>query len=280
MTTSAKPLFQAPAYHTPADAKPGLAWRLLPGRLAFYGKILGIVLDARKLARRGAYAIPELIASSEATARAVEACGGRIHVHGLDKLHAEPEPAVFVANHMSSLETFLLPSIIGTAKPLTFVVKESLLTQPLFGHIMRAQRPIAVTRRNPREDLRKVLEDGVRILREEKRSIVVFPQTTRVFEFSEAQFNSLGIKLAARAGVPVMPIALRTDFWGNGSLVKEFGPVARCREVNIAFGDSIPITKANQQQAYAQVVDFIRCHLTEWGVPCAAADPGAGEAAG
>jgi hypothetical protein len=36
-------------------------------------------------------------------------------------------------------------------------------------------------------------------------SIVVFPQTTRMVDFDASQFNSIGVKLAKKAGVPVVP---------------------------------------------------------------------------
>ena len=58
-------------------------------------------------------------------------------------------PVVIIANHMSMLETVLIPGLVVPVNELAIVVKESLLRYPLFGPVMRAVKPIAVTRRNP-----------------------------------------------------------------------------------------------------------------------------------
>jgi 1-acyl-sn-glycerol-3-phosphate acyltransferase len=69
-------------------------------------------------------------------------------------------PVVFVGNHMSTLETFVLPCVIQPVNRVAFVVKESLLTTPFFGPVMRSRDPVVVGRKNPREDLKTVLEQG------------------------------------------------------------------------------------------------------------------------
>ena len=52
-------------------------------------------------------------------------------------------------------------------------------------------------------------------------SVIIFPQTTRIMDFDRKQFNSMGVKLAKRAQVPVVPIALKTDAWGVGKWIKD-----------------------------------------------------------
>jgi 1-acyl-sn-glycerol-3-phosphate acyltransferase len=163
---------------------------------------------------------------------------------------------------MSTLETMVLPCIIQPLKGTTFVVKRSLLTMPVFGHVMRSRDPIALGRTNPRDDLKVVLEEGVRKL-QNGRSIIIFPQSTRSVEFRPEEFNSLGIKLAARAGVPVLPVALKTDAWGNGKYIKEFGPIDNRKIVRFAFGQPIRIEGRGAEE-HGKVVEFIREKLAEW----------------
>ena len=43
--------------------------------------------------------------------------------------------------------------------------------------------------------------------------------------FDPTLFNSLGNKLAKRNNVPVIPLALITDAWGNGKYIKEAGKI-------------------------------------------------------
>jgi 1-acyl-sn-glycerol-3-phosphate acyltransferase len=40
---------------------------------------------------------------------------------------------------MSTLETFVLPYLIAPHRPMTFVVKKSLVEYPVFKHVMRAR---------------------------------------------------------------------------------------------------------------------------------------------
>ena len=95
---------------------------------------------------------------------------------------------------------------------MTFVIKESLKRYPLFKHVMLARKPIVVTRTDPRADLQTVLEQGKDCI-ERGLSVIIFPQTTRTVDFQRKRFNSIAVKLARRANVPVVPIALRTDGW-------------------------------------------------------------------
>ncbi len=130
---------------------------------------------------------------------------------------------MIIANHMSTFETLILPVIAGGRRPLSFVLKESLPKYPIFGPVVLAGRPIVVGRTNPREDLRVVLHEGMARL-EAGRNVVVFPQGHRRPGFEAENFNSMGIKLAKRAGVLVVPLALMTDFWSEGRRVKGCWP--------------------------------------------------------
>jgi 1-acyl-sn-glycerol-3-phosphate acyltransferase len=258
------------SYRTAPQRVPLLA-RYLPG-LSLYVPFVGIVLRAGSKAKGGRYDDVAWQQSSVACIRALERVGVRFEVSGVQ--HLASAPCVVIANHMSTLETVALPAIMLPFGRLTFIVKQSLLTMPVFGHIMRSRDPIGVTRTQPRDDLKAVLEGGKERL-ERGLSIVVFPQTTRTHVFDPAQFTSIGAKLAQRAQVPIVPLALKTDAWGNGRLVKDFGPVDPSRQVRLAFGP--PITPQERgNESHLEVVRFIGAQLREWG--CAVAAPAAGGA--
>jgi 1-acyl-sn-glycerol-3-phosphate acyltransferase len=109
------------------------------------------------------------------------------------------------------------------------------------------------------------LEEGTSLLGR-GRSIIVFPQTTRTVRFDPEQFNTIGIKLARRAGVPVIPLALQTDAWGIGRLVKEFGRIDPQKTVHMAFGAPLAISSRGAEE-HAQIVEFIQRHLQAWQQP-------------
>jgi len=231
--------------------------------LSFYSGLMRVVFSASKLAKQGKYDDEEWVKSSFDTLKLLERVGCQIEVRGIDNFENEPDPVVFIGNHMSTLETFLLPCIIQPKKPITFVVKKSLVEYPVFKHVMIARDPIVVTRENPREDLKTVLNDGSDKL-SKGVSVIVFPQTTRTPVFDPKEFNTIGIKLAKKAGVKVVPIALKTDAWTNGKFIKDFGKIYPDRKVRFAFGNPLEINGRGDSEHEA-VISFIMEKLKSWG---------------
>lgn len=244
------------AYETPGRLK----IHSLARNLRFYAGVLRIVWRSNRLAKRGLYTNGAWSDSSYATLRLIERFGGRFSITGLQNLHGLRSPVVFVANHMSTLENFVLPVLLLGFMPITFVVKRQLLTYPLFGRVMRAVNPIAVDRTNARFDLATVMDEGRQRLAR-GGSIVIYPQHTRQNAFTKANFNSIGFKLAQRAGVPLVPIALKTDFWSNGKHLKDFGPICPERQVRFSFGAPLSTDARN---AHDEAVSFIATHLEQW----------------
>ena len=151
--------------------------------------------------------------------------------------------------------------MIQPIKPVTFVVKETLL-YPVFKHIMRSRDPIAVTRTNARQDLKTVLNEGLDRL-EKGISIIVFPQTTRSHVFDAKQMSSIGVKLAKKAGVPIVPLALKTDCWQNGKKIKDFGKLDVTKTAHFAFGEAITVEGKGDVE-HATINAFIVEKLKEW----------------
>lgn len=248
-------------------------WEKIPGwaTALYYIRLLSLIAGSARIAKRGGYTDEKWCRDAQLVVRFVESVGGRIEVGGLEGFARQPGPFVFIANHMSMLDTFLLPGIILPFHGVTFVVKEALLRYPVFGAIMRAVRPIAVERQNPRKDLKVVLEEGRRLLGA-GRSVIIFPQATRFASFNTEMFNTLGIKLARKAGVPVVPVALKTDFQQNGRLIKEMGPVKLKKTVHMQFGPPM-LVAGSGQAAHSRVVSFIQRNLSGWGVEILSALP-------
>jgi 1-acyl-sn-glycerol-3-phosphate acyltransferase len=161
---------------------------------------------------------------------------------------------------MSMLETQVPISIVFPYKKVVYVIKEQLRNVPFFGAYV--QKCISVTRTSPAEDLKQVLVQGSKKIAA-GLSVIIFPQATRSVEFIPEKFNSLGVKLAKRAGVPVIPLALKTDFWGNGSLVKDFGPLRLGKTIHFEFGEPIEI-KGQGRQEHERIMEFIQTRLGRW----------------
>lgn len=258
-----KVYFKSDSYHTAEDTPRALLDKLvLNTRLYFIGKFIGVILKSRSLALKGEYDSKAWVSSSYDIFKFTEECGGRFHITGLDNIRNCEGPVVFVSNHMSTLETMVFPCIIAPLMKVTYIVKDSLINHPFFGPIMRSRDPIVVSRSNSREDLLTVMNKG-QVLLAEGTSIIVFPQSTRTANFSPKDLNSLGVKLASKANVQVVPIAIKTDFWENGKYLKDLGPIDRSKPIHIAFGEPVVINGTGKEE-HKQVVDFISSHFEKW----------------
>ncbi len=248
-------------YHSP-QRKIGWLTRLFPS-ISFYLKEIAIVWGGSAAAKRNNYDSIDWYNNSLNTVKALEATGCHLHVTGLDNLQGIERPCIFIGNHMSTLETFVLPSLIMPhIFDLTYIIKRSLVDYPVFGDIVRTRDPVVVDRVNPRDDFMVVMEEGARRL-EQGRSLIIFPQHTRTIDFDPKQFNSIGIKLARKTGAIVVPVALLTWAWSPGKMVKDFGPILPSRPIHFAFGKPLEVIGKGQEEQ-AKIMAFIEEHLQSW----------------
>ena len=255
--------FPGDSYHTPEGRKKfwrslfSFSWLMIMSRR--------VVKASGQRAKEGNYTGDDWSRASFESLQYLESLGVRLHVEGMDNLDKVDGPCVFVSNHMSTMETVLLPVFIQPRKDVTFVVKESLMGYKWFKWVLMARQAIVIKRTNPREDFNIMMNEGMTRI-EKGMSVVIFPQGTRHTYFNTADFNSIGVKLAKKAGVPVIPIALRTDALGMGKIIKDFGSVRPELPTHFLFGDPVYI-EGNEKAEHARINDFIARHHIAWGVP-------------
>ena len=255
-------LFKEDTYKTKENSRVFLDKISLNTRTYFVFKYLQLLFRNRRVAKKGLYDRRAWALSSYEVIKLIENCGGRFEIEGINNLKNIQEPVVIVSNHMSAMESMIFPGLIAPFMEVTFVVKESLAKHFLFGVVMRARNPITVGRKNSKDDLIKVLNQGKEVLRN-GTSVVIFPQGGRRDVFKAEEFNSLGIKLASIAGVKILPIALKTDFWGNGKIIRDFGKIDRKKPIHIKFGEPITIEGSGKEQN-KKIIEFISDNLFKW----------------
>jgi 1-acyl-sn-glycerol-3-phosphate acyltransferase len=228
----------------------------------FYFGFVKLLLNNRRVALAGNFDTATWASSSMDIFEWTEKCGGKYHIKGLDNIDKIDGPVVFVCNHQSILETMIFPGILASRREVTFVVKSSLPDHWLFGPIMRVRNPITVERKDPIADFKKVMSEGADFLAK-GTSVVVFPQSKRIMGFDPKEFNTLGMKLAKSANVPVVPMAIKTDFWQNGTFVKDVGSLKRSLPIHIEFGEPIHIDGPGKKE-HQEVLDFISSRMKVW----------------
>jgi 1-acyl-sn-glycerol-3-phosphate acyltransferase len=242
--------------------KPGLISKVFPN-LSFYINLFWVVLYSNIKTKFKIYNRYNWTASSFALLKALERTGIKFEITGMENLSKFEGPAVFIGNHMSTLETVILPSIIQPIKSVVFVIKKQLADYPLFGPVAGARHPIMVGRKNPREDLKLVIDEGSARL-QDGRSVIIFPQKTRSEILEISTFNSLGIKLAKKNDSYVVPVAIMSNAWPNGKKIKELGKLDTNKIVRLAFGEPMKV-ESNGSEEHQKVINFIKEKFAEWG---------------
>ena len=131
----------------------------------------------------------------------------------------EQRPAVFVFNHQSQLDVFVICYLLR--RDFTGVAKQELTKDPIFGPVFKFAGVAFVDRQgggNPRDALAPAvakLDEGI--------SVVIAPEGTRSLTPTLGEFKTGAFHLAREAGVPVVPIVIRNAgelMWRDSLTIK------------------------------------------------------------
>lgn len=201
-----------------------------------------------------------------------ERMGVRVHIEGWNVLKEYDGPVMLLANHMSTVETVMLPPLILTYKPFNVVVKESLMRLPFLKKAAAHMGLVPIGRKSPKQDLLDMMRISTERISEQKNSFLIFPQGTRSKVFSRSKFSSIGAKIAERAGCPIVPIAVDTRIMPTRSgagwfdkAFKDFGTVDPSFDLRCACGPIIPCTKSKEM--HEACFEWIADRLDGWCCP-------------
>ncbi len=174
------------------------------------------------------------LAVAQAWARAVVAgarviCGIRLVVIGRENLG--DGPALIASQHQSAFDTVVWLTLVPKV---SYVFKIELERIPLFGPLLRPAGQIPLDRGATFAAVKGLLRGAERAVAE-GRQIVIFPEGTRVQHGAETPLRPGVAALAARTGLPVVPVATDSGrLWGRRAFRKRSGPI------HLVIGPPIP----------------------------------------
>ncbi|MEO6697486.1 MAG: lysophospholipid acyltransferase family protein [Gammaproteobacteria bacterium] len=184
-------------------------------------------------------------------------CGLRYEVVGRE--HIPPGACVILCKHQSAWETYALPRIFP--QPLSWVCKRELLWIPFFGWGLAMMEPIAIDRGAGRRALEQIIEQGIKRLKD-GRSVVIFPEGTRVAPGEKRRYAIGGAMLAERSGYPVLPVAHNAgEFWPKRGFIKHPGTI------HVAIGPLIESRGKSAGEINALAEQWIEDKMREMGSP-------------
>ena len=161
--------------------------------------------------------------------------------------------AVLALNHISYVDFILGGFGARPSKRLVrFMAKESLFRHKVSGPLMRAMHHIPVDRGAGAASYK----EAVTYLRSGEL-VGVFPEATISRSFELKEFKNGAVRMAAEAGVPVIPVIL----WGTQRLYTKDHPrdLSRGKTIAISVGEPITVTAADDAN---QATDQLRDTMT------------------
>jgi 1-acyl-sn-glycerol-3-phosphate acyltransferase len=163
-------------------------------------------------------------------------------------------PYVVLCKHQSTWETIFTQIYF---KPISTVLKKSLLRIPFFGWGLALLKPIAIDRSKPRDAIKLVHREGVDRLKQ-GINVLIFPEGTRIPAGEVGNYARSGAEIARTAGVPVLPVAHNAGyFWPVPGLLKHPG----C--VQLIIGKPIATEGRNSKELTAEVKQWIEEQLAQ-----------------
>lgn len=146
-------------------------------------------------------------------------CGIRLNVIGRERLPRGP--AIIAAKHQSAFDTFVWLALLDAP---VYVLKQELLTVPVWGWLARSSGHIAVDRAGGAPALRAMVREA-RARLAEGRAVVIFPEGTRSQPGERVAYHP-GVAALAGLGVPVVPAATNSgQHWGRRAFRKQPGTI-------------------------------------------------------
>ena len=181
-------------------------------------------------------------------------CGVQVRVTGMENLpQGKTSPAILLVKHQSTLETFLLPTLMP--HPLAYVFKKELLSVPFFGWAIGRLDMVHIDRRLRAQAFNKVVEQGKRLLAQ-GIWVIMFPEGTRIPRGQQGTYKSGGTRLAVATGAPVIPIAVTSaKVWPRKAFIKRPGIV------DVSIGKPIPSAGREADELMREVETWIELEM-------------------
>lgn len=148
-------------------------------------------------------------------------------VEGLENLPGDDKNYLVVSKHQSTWETYFLYYFFKNRA--SFVLKKELLSVPVIGYGLSKTGHIAIDRKAGSSAMKKLIKDAEKIINEEHRKIVIFPQGTRVpigKTAEEYPYKSGFLGIVKDLQLDIVPVALNTGcFWPKKSFLKKPGTI-------------------------------------------------------
>ncbi|ERI93890.1 Acyltransferase [Clostridiales bacterium oral taxon 876 str. F0540] len=187
----------------------------------------------------------------------VDVTGSTVNVVGEENI---PEGScVFVGNHQANYDILAMLGFIN--KPIGFIAKKELMKLPAVNYWMKQIHCVFMDREDPRDSVRSIIE-GVENLKK-GYSMVIYPEGTRSQGPNMGEFKKGAMKLATKAGVPIVPVTINNTY---EIFEAQKGKKVKASKVDIIISKPIEtrgLSKEEQNNLSEFIKDIIQKNLNK-----------------
>ena len=157
--------------------------------------------------------------------------GTKIIVNGIENLPEKTKNCVFVSNHASYLDGYLITAVLD--RSFSFIAKAELMTNSIVHVLLKRIGTMFVERFDQQKgikDAQAIADKGMG-----KRSLFFFPEGTFMRMPGLLPFRMGAFETAARTGLPIVPLAIR----GTRSILRADSWFPRHGVISVTFGRPI-----------------------------------------
>ena len=141
----------------------------------------------------------------------------KIEIKGSDNLITNKKYFV-VSSHQSIFETFFLQTIFDNS---VFILKKELTKIPLFGWYLKKMGCISIDRNRISKDNLNFSEQVKKILQDDRRTLIIFPQGTRKSFDDRSRFKKGFSRIYNDLKISCLPVAINSGkVWPRNGRVK------------------------------------------------------------
>lgn len=177
----------------------------------------------------------------------------KVEVEGYENIPSKGRPYIITPNHSSLLDVPLL--LYAFKRIIGFVSKKENAKIPFVGRWVTVIYSVFIDRSDSRAAI-KSLNEGAKFIRAGYPQ-VIFPEGTRTLDGTVGEFKAGSFKLAEKAGVPVLPVAIK----GGYEVMRKGRFVFKPGTIKIKIFEPIDISEMSTQEAAALVQSLIKDYV-------------------